>query len=350
MSSENILDLWQEQTSLAAHRAMRALIIQPGAIGDCILTLPLAHYLKESLGIGSIDLLAHVSYVDFYPNRTAVDCVRSLETVPLHKLFVASDDFQLKDKDPLSRAFVDYEWIVSFLGASNRDFEANLTFTVYSSHSADVLTLPLAPPAGCQLHVADFYIETFLAKYERAEGRGAPVDRSAVLIRPSAADRDNGKQLLSQLGVSLSEPLLVMHPGSGGASKCWCVENYLAIAEQAARRGGSVLFLLGPAELERLDPSALQRIQATAPILQEHALTEVMCVLACAQAFLGNDSGISHMAGAMGLRTVVMFGGTNPEVYCPIGPDVRALCGEPQGFTRQASPKLQADVLAALCL
>ena len=261
--SENILDLWQEQTSIAAHRAMRALIIQPGAIGDCILTLPLAHYLKESLGIGSIDLLAHVSYVDFYPNRTAVDCVRSLETVPLHKLFVASDDFQLQDKDPLLRAFSDYEWIVSFLGASNRDFEANLTFSVYSSHSADVLTLPLLPPPECQLHVADYYIDTFLAEYERAEGRALPFDRSQVLIRPGPADRANGQQLLSQLGVSLSEPLLVMHPGSGGASKCWCVENYLAIAEQAARRGGSVLFLLGP---ERLLPDCqrafIERLRA----------------------------------------------------------------------------------------
>lgn len=333
---------------MASHRAMRALIIQPGAIGDCILTLPLVHYLKESLGIGSIDLLAHVSYVDFYPNRTAVDCVRSLETVPLHKLFVAADDFQLKDKDPLMRAFADYEWIVSFLGASNRDFEANLTYSVYSSHSADVLTLPLLPPPECQLHVADYYIDTFLTEYERAEGRASPFDPSQVLIRPGPADRANGQQLLSQLGVSLSEPLLVMHPGSGGASKCWCLENYLAIAEQAARRGGSVLFLLGPAELERLDPSAIQRIGATAPILPEHTLTEVMCVLECAQAYLGNDSGISHLAGAMGLRTVVMFGETNPEVYCPIGPCVQTFCGEPEDFTRQASPQLQADVLDAL--
>jgi len=123
----------------------------------------------------------------------------------------------------------------------------------------------------------------------------------------------------------------------------------LAIAEQAARRGDSVLFLLGPAELDRLDPSTLGRIAATAPILQEHTLTDVLCVLECAQAFLGNDSGISHMAGAMGLRTVVLFGGTNPEVYRPIGPDVRIFRGEPEGFTGQTSPDLQAEVLAALC-
>jgi heptosyltransferase-3 len=325
---ENILELWQEQTSLAAHRAMRALIIQPGAIGDCILTLPLVHFLKQSMGIGSIDMLAHVSYVDFYPNRTAVDCVRSLETVPLHKLFVASDDFQLVDKDPLLRAFSDYEWIISFLGVSNEDFEANLTFAVYATHSADVLMLPLMPPPESQRHVADYYVEAFVAGYERSPGPAVAVDRTAVLIKPNATDKAAGQQLLSRMGVLLTKALLVIHPGSGGAAKCWCVGNFLAIAEQTIRRGGAVLFLLGPAEQERF--------------------TEVVGVLESAEAFLGNDSGISHMAGAMGLRTVVVFGGTNPEVYCPIGPDVHALRGEPENFATQESPELQAEVLAAL--
>jgi len=51
-TDDNILDLLRKEGAEAAKKAQRGLIVQPGAIGDCILTLPLAGYMKESLALG----------------------------------------------------------------------------------------------------------------------------------------------------------------------------------------------------------------------------------------------------------------------------------------------------------
>ncbi len=348
LDDSNILDSLQKASAHSARQSNRALIIQPGAIGDCILTLPLAHALKERFGFGSMDMLAHTDYVGFYPNRTCIDAVMSIDAIDLHRLFAPPAQFDPTDDDPLINAFSAYSLIVSFMGSPHSDFETNLIYATHCTHSADIVTLALKPSLPSKTHVTDFYREQFVVQYGAAQDALPVMNREQVLIRATPTDQHGGRTLLTQLGVVPSRPLLVIHPGSGGLSKCWCIDNFLAIAEHVQEKNWAAVFFLGPAELERYTPSTLRQIQSVAPILQESSLEKVLCVLECAHAFVGNDSGVSHMAGAMGLRTMVIFGSTDAKVYRPVGPSVQVFQAESAAFTQQSSADLQGCVLASL--
>ena len=227
-----------------AKETQRAVILQPGALGDCILTLPLVKMVKEGLNLGGVDIIGHTEYIGILPERSCVDGVRSIDSAELHRMFVEPAKFDLADRDPLIHLFADYSWIMTFLGEPGSDFEQNLIFTANCSHSAEIVTLPLKPPRTSSRHIAEFYAAIRAAK-RPARGEGDS-DPKSVLIRVSEADRDCGVELLEQAGIDLSKRLVVIQPGSGGQKKCWHLENFLNVARSLRGPGVEVLFLLGP--------------------------------------------------------------------------------------------------------
>ncbi len=344
---DDILDLLQEKSAEVARNMLRGLVIQPGAIGDCILTLPLAALVKDSLGLGGIDILGHTEYVGFLPGRSCVDGVRSMDAMELHRLFAQANRFELRDRDPLINAFSDYSWIITFMGEPGSNFEQNLIFTANCSHSAEVMTLPVKPQEGWPEHIADFYIRQFV---ERSGSSVKPphVETEACLIETIDADVETGKKLLKEANLDRAAKLVVIQPGSGGREKCWYIGNFLAVAAGLASKGFEVVFLLGPAEQERFSDEMMSRIGSAAPCLTDLSLTEVVGLLSCANAFVGNDSGISHLAGAMGVRTATVFGPTDPATYKPVGPSVTVLSCGPEDFTEKSSAGLRRELLDAL--
>jgi len=165
------------------------------------------------------------------------------------------------------------------------------------------------------------------------------------VIRVGEADRDRGIELLEQAGVELSRKLVVIHPGSGGPKKCWHLDNFLAVAKELRDREIEVLFVLGPAEVERLRPSEKVQIHGVAKCVAHLALSQVVGVLSSADAFVGNDSGVTHLAAGMGVRTVALFGPTDPAVYRPLGRAVVVLQDSTETFAQKPSPSLRQAVL-----
>ena len=344
---DNILDLLREEGAQAERRMLRALIVQPGAIGDCILTLPLAAYMKNSLRLGGIDILGHTEYVGFLPGRSCIDGVRSIDAMELHRLFAETKAFELRDGDPLINAFSDYAWIVTFLGEADSDFEQNLIFTANCSHSAEVVTLSMKPQENCSEHVTDFYIRQFVERSGMsAEARDPEADDR--LVKATQADVMTGRKLLTEAGAGRDQKLVVIQPGSGGQEKCWYIGNFLTVAAGLASKGFEVVFLLGPAEQERFSNATMDQINSVVPCLADLSLTEVLGLLSCAHAFVGNDSGIAHLAGSLGVKAVVVFGPTDPAVYRPVGPAVTALAGGAATFTGKSSASLQRELLDIL--
>lgn len=343
----DILELLREKGAEAARNMLRAVIIQPGAIGDCILTLPLAAFVKDSLGLGGLDILGHTEYVGFLPGRSRIDTVRSIDAMELHRLFAQASAFELRDRDPLINAFSDYAWIITFMGEPESDFEQNLIFTANCSHSAEVMTLSMKPREGSSEHVADFYIRQFIERSGLPE-QPDHIPADGCLIKTTEADVDTGRKLLTESNLGASQKLVVIQPGSGGKEKCWYVGNFLALAAGLASEGFEVVFLLGPAERDRLGTATMRQINAAAPCLTDLSLAEVVGLLSCADAFVGNDSGITHLAGAMGVKTAAIFGPTNPAIYSPVGPCVTVFAGDTESFADGSSTGLQRELLDAL--
>jgi ADP-heptose:LPS heptosyltransferase len=343
----DILSLLREKSAQAAKQTQRGVILQPGAIGDCILTLPLAGFMKDCLELGGIDILGHTEYIGILPGRTYVDGIRSIDSLDLHRLFTDTKAFDLADGDPLINAFADYAWIATFLGEPNSNFEQNLIFTANCSHSAEVITLPTKTPKDFSKHISNFYTQQFIDQsglfFQPWQLRA-----EECLIKATEADIKAGKELLKEINLDPAAKVVVIQPGSGGAKKCWHMDNFLAVAKQLTGESIQVVFLLGPAELDRFSSTTIKAIKSVAKCLTDLPLTQVLGLLCSADGFIGNDSGITHLAAGLGIRTLAVFGPTNPAVYRPIGPAVTVFASNAAAFARKPSARLQQQLMAAL--
>jgi ADP-heptose:LPS heptosyltransferase len=114
---------------------------------------------------------------------------------------------------------------------------------------------------------------------------------------------------------------VLVHAGSGSAVKNWPAEDFAAVIHAL---DCPVRLVVGEADegpVARLEECLGRRL----PRLEQPSLADLAARLAGCHAYLGNDSGVSHLAGLCGARAVVMFGPTDPNVWRPIGPNVTAL-------------------------
>ena len=115
-------------------------------------------------------------------------------------------------------------------------------------------------------------------------------------------------------------PIVVVHPGSGSMAKRWPVENFATLIETLeTQRWARTIVVTGYAEediearLKVLLPHAKPLIAANWPLLP------TMALIGQATVFIGHDSGLTHLAAALGRPTVALFGPTDPEIWGPRG-------------------------------
>lgn len=308
----------RQKEDQSRRNARKGVIINPGAIGDCILTLPLAEVMIKELALGSVDFLGNTSHIDFYPGRTCIDSIRSINSIKMHRLFFDHETFAVDEHDPLISAFSRYQCVTSLMGWANENFMNNLIFTVNCSRSADVFILDFTPAKNYKGHVSDYYIEQFL--HENGKETDFENDKTKKLITPRQTDIEYGKDYLESVGFDIDEQTVILHPGSGSEKKCWHLQNYLKLAGQLVDNDIQVLFIVGPAENERFDENQMQNIATLSGCVSVPDISEVMQIISASSMFIGNDSGITHLAAASGVPTMAVFGPTDADLYRPIGP------------------------------
>jgi len=135
--------------------------------------------------------------------------------------------------------------------------------------------------------------------------------------------------------------LLAVHAGAGAHGKRWDPAGFVQVAHWWQATVGSVVEIAGPAEAEA--PAFLG-----APSARDWPLVDLAALLARAALYVGNDSGVSHLASAVGTPSVVMFGPTRARRWRPLGSAVTALQARgsgPEGIALAALPA--ARVIAA---
>jgi ADP-heptose:LPS heptosyltransferase len=142
-----------------------------------------------------------------------------------------------------------------------------------------------------------------------------------VVAPVSLVATDEERDVTHALRERLPPRFLAVHPGSGSARKNWPAERF---AELAARlsNGAPWLLSLGPAD-ER-EAAALHAAPG-AVITRDLPPRHLGALLASAGLYVGNDSGVSHLAAAYGAPTLALFGPTDPAAWSPIGTRVRVL-------------------------
>jgi ADP-heptose:LPS heptosyltransferase len=282
---------------------VEVLILHPGALGDILLSLPAIGALRRALPGARITLAANRDFADVVARGYAEEVI-SLSVVPIHRIHAGV---------PLPAGEIDwwrsFDRILSWTGAGDQEFERRMA----ELHSA-ALVARWRPRPGERVHVSALFVKSL----EPWLGPEPAIEPARVSL-PDAA-LEGGRRWLERCGWVEGRKTLALHPGAGSPEKRQPLSRLMDVARRWLARGDrSVVVIEGPAEpgLARdlahgIEDSGV--IEAT-----QLPLAQLAAVLSLCQAFSGNDSGISHMAAALGVKTRVWFRATDPEVWRPPG-------------------------------
>ncbi len=295
----------------------RILVIRGGAIGDFILTLPVLAALRTHFPRAHLTVLGYPHIAQLALAGGLADEVRPIEARPLAAFF----NPRAEPPAELAAFFAACAVIVSYLYDPDRYFEDN----VRRCTGATFIAGPHRPPEGGRCHATEVLLEplTRLAIFE-----ADPVPR--LRLREAAAAGPARRRRL------------VAHPGSGSERKNWPEARWAALLERLAARAGLELLLVsGEAEAERLPRLVRCWPEERLERAQSLPLVELAGRLAEGGVFVGHDSGITHLAAALDLPGVVLWGETDPAVWAPRSDRLRLL-RHPHGLTA-----LPVEVVAA---
>ncbi|NOY77689.1 MAG: glycosyltransferase family 9 protein [Calditrichaeota bacterium] len=135
------------------------------------------------------------------------------------------------------------------------------------------------------------------------------------------------RRYLKKLKFTFDRPILGIHPGAGKIENRWPVEKFAETAERFGRKHGAQIAIFhGPSE-KALADRLLKEVTVPAKIISDLTLREFAAVISQADLFLGNDTGTTHVAAAVGTPLVVIFGPTDPNQWKPWGAEFVAIRG-----------------------
>jgi hypothetical protein len=244
------------------------------------------------------------------PHVGLFDAIISIDTPPYTGLFGGVVT------EPLRFALKQFELVIGWTARRGPPFLISDPYLERPAVEGPIRIFNPYPPPG--IHAADWLLETLSLRW--------PEDLSE-LLRLSKSEQSDARRLLHGLG--LDSPIL-LHPGAGAAWKRWPVERYAQLADQLSDEGFPIAVIEGPADQEA---TAEFRSLTTGahPVLSELSVRSLASILANSALFIGNDSGVAHLAALAGAPVIALFGPTDPSNWAPIG-NVSLL----RGCTRQA--------------
>jgi ADP-heptose:LPS heptosyltransferase len=292
---------------------MNVAIIHTGAVGDLVQALPAMAAVREADPAAAVAFIGRPERGPLARAAGAADACIDLETSGLWRA-LAGDPC-----GPCPAWLADADLILDFLTKG--------TLAERHGKGRRVVTVDPLPPEGFHRPAA-----VYLAEQVR-DGLGLPPpsENERPEIPLDAATMDAGREALAARGIR--QPFILIHPGSGSVRKNWPMDRFEALARRLRDEAGrAVVWLAGPAEAERgTVPTGRETVLAGL------SLVEAAAVCALAEAYVGNDSGVTQIAAAVRLKgssaatpIVALFGPMDPRVWAPRGEHVR-LVRSPDG-------------------
>ncbi len=301
----------------------RILVIRGGAIGDFILTLPVLAALRSAFPRAQCTVLGYPHVAELAVAAGLADAVKPLEGRNLALFF---DRHSAEHLPPAESAFfAGFDVILSYLYDPDRFFENN----VRRASQAQFIAGPHRPDETAGQHATEVLLEPLqrLAIFD-----ADPVPRlGRKKPRPPAAP-----------------PCLAVHPGSGSPAKNWPLDRWQTLlTELAAQTPARLLLVGGEAEAERVAQLADCWPAERRELALRRPLTGLADRLRECDAFLGHDSGITHLAAAVGLPGLALWGPSREAVWRPRSERFQVLRA-PEGLAGLSVARVRDETLALL--
>lgn len=292
----------------------RILVRGTNWLGDAVLTTPALLALRSGFPHARIALLVRPAVAELLQNHPAVDELILYRDPGPHA--------RLGGKLALSRQLSRgrYDLAVLFQNA----FEAAAITALAGipnryGYATDgrwfLLTHRVPMPPGLRRrHQVEYYLELL-------RPLGIPVDPVAPTLRTTPEEDAAARALLSELGIPSGRTLIGLNPGSTyGAAKRWIPERYAEVAARlAAEHDGHVLIFGGPSE-EPLGSSIAGIMRSSVTVLSGRTtVRQMMAMIKQCRVFLTNDTGPMHIAAALRVPLVAIYGPTDPITTAPFG-------------------------------
>ena len=275
----------------------RVLLVRAGALGDVLLLRPaIAAFKRTGARVGLL-APAHSGVALVGPGPSEVDGL-----IPWDRADVARLVGEPADLPPaLRRELGAFDLAIAY--TRNQALARNLGALVPT-----VVAWDPTPPAG------GFHAARCLAQPLIHLGLDVDLDPPTCLPAPEELESAAG------LAAQLPQGFVAVHPGSGSPAKNWPAGSFAALLESLAA-GGPWLLVEGPAD-ERA--AAALRRRPGVVVAKELPPRVLGALLSRCGLFVGNDSGVSHLAAAFGAPVVALFGPTDPALWRPLGARVYA--------------------------
>lgn len=289
----------------------RVLIVHQGAIGDFILSLPAIASLRERYQKAHFEIAGFKETLSLAHGRYYADKIISIDGKEWAMLYMERPIFSQSLVDYLSM----FDLGIIFTASPKPIFVENLR-RAGLQHFLQIRTLP---SNGEQIHITDYILSSL-------NRMGLKTSSMYPKLYLTKSDRLFAERFLKEVGIDGDKTLIAIHPGSGGKKKVWMPERFVRLAYKISRKlETTFLIISGPAD-ECFVETILLNISPLDPILIKNLpLPHVASILERCQIYIGNDSGITHIATSLAVPTIAIYGPTDPKIWGPRGPRVSIL-------------------------
>ena len=310
------------------------LLIRVGGLGDLVVSLPSIALVRRLSPGAALTLVARPEYGALLKAGGLVD-----EVVP-----AGSRRFAFLFGDPRAYTPDDEEWLLRYgLIVAWRQKAGPFPLEAWGGPGKGRVLIVSSPERSERPISRAFFDDTFRAL--AGPGADPPAFDDCARLELSAAQREDGRRYFGYPGSGGGTRPAVIHPGSGGAGKRWPLDRFLEVAGRLAGRGVAGVIITGESE-EGLR-AALR--EAALPDgwtwSSSPPLNALAGLLAGAAVYLGNDSGVTHLAAACGAPTVALFRRDLEPLWRPFGPATVLAADTPAAIPLEA---VWAAVLARL--
>lgn len=281
----------------------RILVIRGGAIGDFILTLPAIAGLRQQFPEAHLEVLGYPHIVQLAEAGGLVNRVQPIEARGLAGFFARNGELS----GELCDYFSEFNIIVSYLYDPDEIFKTNIA----RCSRAQFIAGPHRPDESAKIHATEVFLK--------------PLERLAIF----ETNQVPHLSLVVEESTKAHALTIAIHPGSGSERKNWPKTNWKALFQELIGRFAFNLLLVGgEAEGDQLANYAKLLPEDRVHVARSLPLKELARQLKDCAGFIGHDSGITHLAAAVGLPTLALWADTNIDVWRPLGANVVILQGE----------------------
>ncbi len=265
--------------------------------------------MKKSWGGPHVTVAARSSIVHWAKRHGFIDEARSIDDIGIHRLYNPVVELP----EGTVQYLRSFDRIVSILGGHTEIVSRRLA----QVSGREVLAIDPRPVPGLSTHIVEQWAD-------QVRSDGLAIDLPPATGMEIRKRRVLREKLCVRIGAS-RDRIVLCHPGSGGLAKCCPLEALEPLVAAKRREGWSAVWMIGPDERERFGATYARRLEGTAPVLYEESVETAADLVCGADAFIGNDAGMTHVAAFAGVNTIALFGPTDSRVWRPLGPQCRTV-------------------------